>query len=638
MDSSIVQGKENPLLQYEFNPKLVGDLQLSGFEDPATKRLMQAKHLLSRGGYQTMKPLLPLLLSLKGEPFTLDRRAGKAAKHSPGYFPFEAFYRTRMPRRTLYKTGRQVSKSTNLAARGLCHSNCVPWFSTLYIAPLFETIRRFSQNYVRPFIEMSPVKGLFIGSSTVNSVLQRTFLNNSQMLFSFAFLDAERTRGVSADKNSYDEIQNLDKDFIPIIRETMSGSKFGGIEEFAGTPKGLENTIQMLWGDSSQAEWVIKCMRCNHWNIPALTHDLEDMIGPLRNDISYDNPAVVCAKCCKPIYPQLGNWVHAFPKRRWDFSGYHIPQIIMPMHFSSREKWSMLLGKREGRGNTPINVFFNEVCGESYDTGSRIITLTDLQRACCLDWSNSLSEAKSKFQSGEYTHRVLACDWGGGGEEEMSYTCYSVLGMRADGKIDCIFGYRSLTPHDHEREARLAIGFAREFSCQVIAHDYTGAGSLRETFIVQAGYPYERIMPVAYVRAAATNRVMTYKPPTKLNPRAYYQVDKPRSLLLTCNQIKSGWLRFFRFDYHSADDTGMVYDFLALVDEKVDSRIGKDVYTITRDPNMRDDFAQATNIGACALWHMSDNWPNIAAVSALRVPKDLLDAIHPESKDALLDI
>jgi hypothetical protein len=131
---------------------------------------------------------------------------------------------------------------------------------------------------------------------------------------------------------------------------------------------------------------------------------------------------------------------------------------------------------------------------------------------------------------------------------------------------------------------------------------------------------------------------MTFKPPTKLNPRSYFQVDKARSLLLTCNQIKTDRMRFFRWDYVDAEETGCIYDFLALVDEKVDSRTGKDIYTIIRDPNMRDDFAQAVNIGACTLWQMTDRWPNIAAIQAMRPDDATAQAVHPDGDFADMDL
>ena len=516
--------------------------------------------------------------------------------------------------------------STSLAAQGVITCNCIPWFTTFYVMPLFEMTRRFSSNYVRPFIDNSPVRSLFQGTDTTNSVLQKSFKNNSQMQFSFAYLDADRTRGVSADAISLDEIQDLCYDFIPIIRETMSGSDWGGIERYAGTPKTLDNTIEGLWTDSSQAEWIIKCYACGHWNTPCLTHDLDAMIGPYDPKISEDRPGTICAKCRRPINARNGRWVHAYPDKRWQFAGYHVPQIILPMHYADPEKWSALLSKKEGKGNTPINVFYNEVCGESYDSGSKIITVTDLKAAADLPWERDPNDAAQHLD--EYIYRVLAVDWGGGGEEEMSFTSMAVMGILPSGEIHNLYGYRSLTPHDHEYEAQLCLGAVTKFRCHFLAHDYTGAGSLRETFITQAGFPLRNIVPIVYTRAAAGG-ILNYKPATQIHPRDHYQMDKSRSLLLTCNQIRRRRLRFFKYDYVDSEDPGLLHDFLALVEEKTDSRLGKDIYTITRDPNRKDDYAQAVNMGAIALYHATGKWPDISATARLKLDKSTLDAIHP---------
>lgn len=603
---------------------LLKDLHLSGFEDDLTKRLSIANHLLNKSGRQTLRPLLPLMLQLKGKPY-----------HLQDHFPFAPFFRTRMPKRTLLKTGRQVSKSTSLAAQGVLFSNCIPYFSTLFVTPLFEMIRRFSQNYVRPFIETSPVKGLFSGSKTINSVLQRSFHNRAQMIFSFAFLDAERTRGVSADKNVIDEVQHMDIDFLSIIHETMSGSRDWGLIQYAGTPLTLDNTIERLWTDSSMAEWAIKCTHggCGYWNFPSLDLDLLDMIGPLHDHISEKYPAVVCAKCRKGINPRGGRWIHRNKELRWKFAGYHVPQIIMPMHYASKEKWEVLLDKRAGKGNTPLHVFFNEVCGESYDSGSKVVTSTDLKRAALLPWENRLDDAVPHIN--EYVYRVCAVDWGGGGfksnkpdQPYNSYTSVSVLGMLPNGQIHVIYGYRSLHPHAHVQEARLVLGIIAKFQCSHLVHDYTGAGSVRETVIVQAGFPLARIVPIAYTGPARGN-ILHFKPATEIHPRDHWTCDKARSLNMTCQLIKSRGLLFFRYDYKGSANPGLLNDFLALIEDKKDSRTGRDVYTIMRDPNRPDDFAQATNIGVMALCQMAGKWPDLADYENIQISEEALQATNP---------
>jgi len=1026
------------------------EMGLTGFEDEWTKRLIIAQHYLKKSNVASLRPILPALLQLKGKPYHLN-----------DHFPFEPFFRTRMPYMTLLKTGRQVSKSTSLSSQGIIFSNAIPYFSTLYVTPLYEMIRRFSHNYVRQFIETSPVKRLFMNSKTINSVLQRSFRNGSTMYFSFAYLDAERTRGIPADKVVIDEsvrlgtmisthtgsrpietfspgdavlgfdeaghvrkdevvkcsdhgvrdcyrfefsggsaveatsdswlattagwkrveavitdlstraddagfdvgrrvsaehrqafgvhessrleaarlqlpkvpgvirvrthasqeseelrlrrvvesvadstiggfagyrflvspgrqeacdvgvarqddvgsgrvvvhgrrlaptadgrvqhagfhvggsetpgelvdgsrggresrenhvaaqpdcelldratvgrldayaggtdptvrvpgddlqtgpacegrgpdlslvlegvrsgyeratgvrhgraetvlplvnvqgraaqrtqrnadgetrqagreerqaagglcdglgypsqvragegstpvreepgeetgvqegvaclqevdlvrvtwtgkhrvfdletknhntflaggvavhnCQEMNYDFLSIIHETLSGSPFG-LKQYAGTPKSLENTIEKLWTDSSQAEFAIKCHHggCNYWNVPALSHDLVKMIGPWHSGISEQCPGIVCAKCRKPIDPRRnGRWIHAQPNVRWSFAGYHIPQIIMPMHYATPKKWDMLVGKMQGRGNTPMNVFFNEVCGESYDVGSKLVTVTELQAAACLPWENKIEQAEKHLD--QYLYKILAVDWGGGGgklrnsaakpgseqRERTSYTVLVVMGMRPDGKIDVIWGLRSLRTHAHVHEAELCIAAIQRFKCSHFVHDFNGAGAIRETLVRQAGFPMGNIIPIAY-HASAKKNIMVHKPPTDDLPRDWWTVDKSRSLQLTCELIKSGQLRFFKDDYRSSDDAGLIRDFLALIEEKTERPSGGDVYCITRNPTASDDFAQGVNIGCCALFQLSGQWPDVAAANHLILPLDVLSHVHPQ--------
>ncbi len=555
--------------------------------------------LAKLGKLPNFAPLLPMVLTLDGKPYSLDN-----------HFQFETLFYTRMPKSMVLKTGRQVGKSTVGSAHGVITCTSIPYFRTLYITPLFEQVRRLSNNYVRPFIEQSPLRSLWLGNNTENSVLQRSFRNYSMMQFSFALLDADRVRGVKADKLVIDEVQDIDKDLIPIIKETMSASPWA-ISQYTGTPKTPENTIEGLWLMSSQAEWCIPCRACNKLNIPSIKHDLERMIGPWREDITEDNPGTVCAKCSKVIHPKYGRWIHRYPERRFQFAGYHVPQPIMHIHYSEPAKWSELLAKREGYGNYTPEKYMNEVLGESCGTGVQLVSMDELQKACQLEHANDPRDpGKVVDLLKKYRYKVLAVDWGGGGADGVSLTVATVMGITNTGVVDVLWAKRLMTPHDHLLEAKQCLDFYDMFKCDFVAHDYTGAGALRETFLCQAGVPYKRIIPIQYVRAAS-GKIMYVVKPTDSNPRLYYRVDKTRSLLTVCAAIKTERIRFFKYDYRSTDDPGLIHDFLALVEQKTETRVGSDMYTITRNPQLTDDFAQAVNIGACSLWYTTNAWPNL---------------------------
>jgi hypothetical protein len=194
-----------------------------------------------------------------------------------------------------------------------------------------------------------------------------------------------------------------------------------------------------------------------------------------------------------------------------------------------------------------------------------------------------------------------------------------------------------MTPHDHLAEAGRCFDVYSRFRCNAVAHDYTGAGQLRETVLRHKGVPLHKLLPIAYVSSPAGNR-FRYVPATKHHPRAHIQADKTLILLTVISAIKLGLIRFFRYDYGGKDDPGLVHDFLALTQEKLESSRGREIYAIHRNPLLTDDFAQAVTLGCCCLWQLSQSWPDVDLTHSLLrtaedLPEDLEDAEAGEAWD-----
>jgi len=525
-------------------------------------------------------------------------------------------FKTAMARRTYWKCGRQVSKTTSMAAQSVLMTATIPHFSTLFTAPRFEQVRRVSANFIRPFIENSVIRDLIINKKVENSVLQKTFLNGSKMHFSFAFLDVDRIRGLDNDCVKYDEVQDIDVDFIPIIRQTTAASRWA-VEMYFGTPKTLENTLQVQWEDSSQAEWIIKCEACGFQNIPSAEHHILKMIGSI-------GPS--CAKCGRQIQPRHGVWVHAHPDRMRDDCGYHVPQIIMPMHYEDLEnhpgqltskptdKWRELLAARDGKHGFDTSKFMNEVLGESCDTGVKLVTLTDIRNASVLN-KNERRDALDQVR--KYRWRALGVDWGGGGKDQISTTTAAVVGFNpVTQKMDCIFTKRFHSAYTHLEEAKELIDIFKAFQCMYFAHDYGGSGSVRETLIIQAGLPLNKIIPIMYVPNTAKKMVEYAKPGGGQRP--YYQVNKAMSLVLQAQCIKTQMIRLP--EYASSKD--ITHDLLSLIEDKLESPRGSDVYRITRNAKMTDDFAHALNYGSLCIWQLHKCYPDLSKASAIKLTED----------------
>jgi len=67
-------------------------------------RALELIKRLNASRMETVEPVLPLLFALNGKPYRLD-----------DHFPFKALFRTRVPRKRVLKTARQVSKTCRVS-------------------------------------------------------------------------------------------------------------------------------------------------------------------------------------------------------------------------------------------------------------------------------------------------------------------------------------------------------------------------------------------------------------------------------------------------------------------------------------------------------------------------------------------
>jgi len=265
--------------------------------------------------------------------------------------------------------------STSIGNRMLCYSALINNFRSLYVSPSAEQTKAFSTDRVKDVIENSPLLKAYMTTRIDQAVFFKKFINFSQIRLRYAYLNADRCRGLPADCITIDELQDILIDNIPIIEQ----SAFHSIHKlfiYSGTPKSEDNTIEHYWQEfSTQNEWVIPCERHGtpkdssswHWNILG-----EHNIGKV---------GTVCDKCHEPISAShpMAQWASMNPstaenKDKVTFEGYHIPQLMV-----SWVDWNEIL---EAQVHYPRAQFMNEKLGRSYDSGVRPITRAQLQ-ACC---------------------------------------------------------------------------------------------------------------------------------------------------------------------------------------------------------------------------------------------------------------
>lgn len=447
------------------------------------------------------------LFYVDGRPLSLE--------HYPMY---PAIYDGKYPR-ILLKTGRQVAKSTTIACFMIAEAIGTSQFKSFYISPTQEQTRKFSHTRIAKILSYSPdLRKSFVGPESIDNVLLRMLRNGSELAFTYALDDPDRARGFSADRCSFDEVQDiLYESVIPVIEECMANSKFA-YSVYAGTPKTTENTIEFLWSLSSKTEWCMKCDGCGKYTF------IESVkaIGKL-------GPICLNATCGKYLDPRNGQWIDT---GKGGIKGFHIAQPIMPENVpaswpvgsdewkSAVERWEKLLYKME----SPLygeSRFLNECIGVSTSTGVRLLTQEILEKL--VDPSYRMTRLPLPTSLTGITRVVAGVDWSGGGAEVKgsegglfkSRTVLHIWGQTTTGRLKTL--YYKIFPNGH------AVGWIDEivelcnaWGVAMIAGD-AGEGALANALLRQR-LGDSRVLAIRY---------MALSKPVEWNPNAMaYHVDR----------------------------------------------------------------------------------------------------------------
>lgn len=462
--------------------------------------------------------------------------------------------------------------SMNLSRSEVLDLVTIPHFQILYVAPLQSQTQRYSILYMTEAInscfparllQSKDSEGTMADSRIVKAVHHQAFANGSGLQLTYAKTSPDRARGIYADRIDFDEIQDQVIDNIPIISESMTSSPWG-IRRFTGTAKTTDNTIEGLWQRSSQGEWVMRCMSCNHWNIPN-----ED--GNILKMIQADG--MHCVNCDRKLNVRQGEWVHAWPDREDTFEGYHISQVIVPAIVENRNKWAKVIGKVL---SYPLPLLMQEVLGISCSIGARIITQADIDRQSTLP---SIKELQ--HQLGRYTMIVGGLDWGGA--EQQSFTVHVIIGVKPEGNIDVLWARRFMgfDPDEVLNEVARAHRF---YHCTMLAADY-GMGFDKNIMLEQRfGIPVVQIMLMGN-----QHKLMSYSPSLG---HARWTVDKTTAMELLFLAIKYG-----RIFFPPQSEFKLYTNDLLSPYEDISESGGLTSRRFLRNPAKPDDFCMALTFG-----------------------------------------
>ena len=261
----------------------------------------------------------------------------------------------------------------------------------------------------------------------------------------------------------------------------------------------------------------------------------------------------------------------------------------------------------------------------------RLISTTDIRMADN-NMKNTLSEAVVNRK--KYELLTMGVDWKGGGDEKQrSTTVVSFIGwdIRNPEVLDCIYTERLNLTLEPEEEIRILLEYIALLKPDHIAHDYGGAGMIRELLMTQAGISRSMTVPFTYVKASPDKAIINYHQPGKGSVRSSYSIDKSRSLYILCLMIKAR--RVTLPDYESSHE--VTQDLLSLIEDRKDTPSGRELFLITRNPKLPDDFSHSLNFACSAIWHRNQSYPNLAEAHQLRLTAEEAEVYSPSAPDPL---
>lgn len=348
-------------------------------------------------------------------------------------YPFYDFIYNVSQRWLLLKCGRQVAKSTKACVDICADSYLYPHFRQVYISPSQKQTARFVRSRLHKMILDSPVIAeLFPRKIPVWDIYGKPGGCGAEIYTTYAGDDPDRTRGISSDANRFDEIQDMVYDLVvPVVNESMSKSDFQW-ENYYGTPKSVENTVEILWQQSNQCEWIMPCHGCGRWAYA----DSPRVIGKF---------GLICPSCGHRLNPREGKWHpmkwdHSQPHHRQKW-GFHLNKLILPENNEDPEKWYYrVLRPYETYTETG---FLNEVCGVSTASGSRLISRSDLLGRCrpyVMEDELRPDMLRDVMTDVTGRHEIYAgIDWSGEGEKSVSFTALWIWAVLYDGSYKTLY-------------------------------------------------------------------------------------------------------------------------------------------------------------------------------------------------------
>lgn len=413
----------------------------------------------------------------------------------------------------VHNCGRQVEKSSSLAAKLVAKSCLVSNSKSLYVSSSDKQTKVFSHVRLDRVMSSPYVRAKYFDpSQCVDDVYEKQFLNGSTVFLSYASTDADRTRGITADTLFADEIQDMTRDVFPVLEQTQSHAEYP-IRIYAGTPKLLSTAMETHWKNSTQCEWLIWC-QCGEW------------VFQDERIIKEDGPH--CPKCGGAINPMYGRW-EPYGSLDSEFMGFRIPQTMVPWMLLPH-KWKELY--RQYKTFTQ-QAFYNEIMGMAHEKGANPLVEEDLKKCC--DAERTMMEIRNP---NKYFDALFAgVDWGAG---LGSFTVLTIGGWHA-GKVHIEYQKRYAEEKDEPGfQVDDIAKMCQRFGVALVGCDWGGGFAQNKALANQLSGHADVIQ---LIESGVKKRDISYVQASRL-----YTFNRSMGLSMVIQAIKNGDYRFPKWE------------------------------------------------------------------------------------------
>ena len=417
----------------------------------------------------------------------------------------------------LIMSSRQAEKSTYLANTMLSRAFFSKMFSALYVTARRAQADDFVRLRINQQFELSPyLIDMYLSKTKTNRLSDKVLTNGVILFFRTLGIEATAVRGISAQEIYFDEVQSIFSDNIPIAMECAHSFTEDARYRFAGTPLSTKNHLARQWDSSCQFEWIIYCEKCKKYNDPLGIQHIDE-----------HKQYLFCQYCGEALDRNQGEWIAQNPSSAK--VGYRITRLMTP---NCRWTTSAGDGVLDKLKSYPVEVFFNEVLGLPYDSGSFPISEPEIFEWCSdyefMDPNNLPAGLCNNIQ-------IMGIDWAWSNPGGKHAHTIVTVATKSQEKIKIIYAQRFDGPRYHEPETvlREITKLAHNFSVQIIATDY-GVGHKENIRLRKMVRP--NVFEIMYTSST--------KPFQWNSESNYYKLGKTPSMSYTFESIRSGVFEF----------------------------------------------------------------------------------------------